>query len=398
MIYRIFAFLFGYNLIKLPKSAAIATALIKKEIPLGQMRIEGDTILIDVISLSCRSVLKKLSAMGIEPISVSLHGLPHLLSAYKKRAGILIGIPLFIGILWISSLFVWEVHVVGNEQVDDETILSGLSDLGFSVGSYIPGVDVKTLCNEYLINSDEIAWISVNIIGTRAEVQVRDVLPAGQSEEPTPSNLVAVRDGLIERIELSSGQSVVGTGESVRAGQVLVTGYYQGKNEAVYRLEPSIAKVYARTTRSFSVQVPLTGESERETGQECICQSFLFFGNTVGISDRGSPYEKYTEEFRTDLLTLFGRVLPIGTTSHIYRECARLPFKLTEAEAAAIAQEKMASLVAQELADGEILSISASESCDGITYTIEWMVYCIEDIARSTPITGYDALTDTNKP
>lgn len=398
MIYRIFAFLFGYNLIKLPKSAAIATALIKKEIPLGQMCIEGDTILIDVISFSCRSVLKKLSAIGIEPISVSLHGLPHLLAAYKKRAGILIGIPLFIGILWVSSLFVWEVHVVGNERVDDETILSGLSDLGFSVGSYIPGVDVKTLCNEYLINSDEIAWISVNIIGTRAEVQVRDVLPAGQSEKPTPSNLIAVRDGLIERIELSSGQSVVETGQSVRAGQVLVTGYYQGNNEAVYRLEPSVAKVYARTTRSFSVQVPLSGEKEQETGLECVCQSFLFFGNTIGISDRGAPYEKYNEETRTDLLTLFGRVLPIGITSHIYRESARLPFKLTETEAAAIAREKIAALVAEELSDGEILSISSSESCDGITYTIEWMVYCIEDIARSTPITGYDALTRTDKP
>ncbi|MGM9679946.1 MAG: sporulation protein YqfD [Eubacteriales bacterium] len=398
MVYRIFAFLFGYNLIGLPKSAAVATALIKKEIPMGQMRIEGDAILIDVISLSCRSVLKKLSAMGIEPISVSFHGLPQLLSVYKKRVGILIGVPLFIAILWISTLFVWEVHVVGNERVDDDTILSGLSDLGFSVGSYIPGVDVKTLCNQYLINTDEIAWISVNIIGTRAEVQVRDVLPAGQSEERSPSNLVAVRDGLIERIELSSGQSLVGTGECVRAGQVLVTGYYQGKNEQVYRLEASVAKVYARTTRSFTVRIPLSGQTEQETGQECICKSFLFFGKDIGISDRGSPYEKYTEESVTDLLTLFGRVLPIGISSHVYRESAVLPYKLTESEAAALAQEKIAALVAKELADGEVLSISKSESCDGATYTVEWMVYCIEDIARSTPITGYDALTESQKP
>lgn len=398
MIYRIFAFLFGYNLIRLQKSPAIATALIKKEIPLGQMRIEGDAILIDVISLSRPSVLKKLAAMGIQPLSVSFHGLPHLLAAYRKRVGVLIGLPLFIGILWVSSLFVWEVHVVGNERVDDETILSELSDLGFTVGSFIPGVDVKTLCNEYLIRSDEIAWISVNIIGTRAEVQVRDVLPAGQSEEPSPSNLVALRDGLIERIELSSGQAVVGTGESVRAGQVLVTGYYQGKNESVYRLEPSIAKVYARTTRTFSVQIPLSGEGERETGQEFVCGSFFFFGKNFGISDKGSPYEKYTEETRTDLLTIFGRVLPMGITSHIYRESAKLPFRRTEAEAAALAEEKMAQLVANELAEGEILSVSTTRSCDGITYTVQWMVYCIEDIATSTPITGYDALISPPKP
>lgn len=386
MFYRIFAYLFGYTLIVLQKSPAAATAILKKEIPIRRMRIKEDLLILDVLTISRRSVLHRLRSMGFTPLDISGHGLPHLIAGYRKRWGVLIGIPLFLSIIWISSLFVWEVHVVGNEQVDDKTILAELSELGLHVGSYHPSIDVKKLCNQYLTKSDHIAWISVNLIGTRAEVQVRDFLPKEEPAKREPCNLVASRDGLIERIELYSGQAQIKAGASVHAGQVLVSGYYQGTNEEVYRLEPSVARIYARTTRYFTVQIPMSGEREALTGNESIVKSILFFSGEFGFSSGQSPYEKYEESVQSDSITLLGMPLPVGIRSRVYREIAKESYTLTEEEAAKYAREQISEEVAKELADAEILSVSSSQSCDGVYYTISWMVYCIEDIASPTPI------------
>lgn len=386
MFYRIFAYLFGYTLIFLPKSPAAATVILKKELPIRRMRIDGERLILDVLTLSRRSVLKRLAVLGISPLETHSYGLPHILAGYRRRYGLLIGILLFSAILWVSSLFIWEIHVVGNEQVDDDTVLSGLSDLGLHVGSYRPAINVKDLCNRYLTESDSIAWLSVNIIGTRVEVQVREFMPGQTQKKPEPCNLVALRDGLIERIELYSGQAVVASGESVHAGQVLVSGYYQGKNEQVYRLEPSIAKIYARTTRYFTVQVPLSSSREALTGKESIQKSILFFGTELGFSDKASPFERSEESVRSDNLTLFGLPLPVGIRSRVYREIADQDYTLTEAQAAKLAKERMAEKMQAELPDAEILSVSSEESCDGVYYTVSWMIYCIEDIASPTPI------------
>lgn len=386
MFYRIFAYLFGYTLIVLQKSPAVATAILKKELPIRKMRIEGDRMILDVLTLSRRSVLRRLAEMGVSPLEICSCGLPHRLAGYRRRYGVMIGLLLFTAILWTSSLFIWEVHVVGNERVDDDTILSELSDLGLHVGSYHPKINVKELCNRYLTDSDEVAWISVNIIGTRAEVQVREFMPDRTPAKPEPCNLVALRDGLIERIELYSGQAVVGVGASVHAGQVLVSGYYQGKNEQVYRLEPSVAKIYARTTRYFTVQLPLSGSREDYTGMESVQKSILFFSEELGPSDRRSPFEKSEESVRSDSLTLFGLPLPVGIRSRIYREIQKQDYTLTEEQAERIAKEQMAKKVQAELSGAEILSVSSSSSCDGVYYTVSWMVYCIEDIAAPTPI------------
>ena len=53
--------------------------------------------------------------------------------------------------------------------------------------------------------SDTVSWISVNLIGTVAEVEIREKLPAAVPEETAPANLVARCDGVVTACEFVGG-------------------------------------------------------------------------------------------------------------------------------------------------------------------------------------------------
>ena len=66
----------------------------------------------------------------------------------------------------------------------------------------------------------------------------------------------------------------------------------------------------------------------------------------------------------------------------------KIKVQRTEAEAEAIANDRMALLVAKELRDAEVLALTRSveHTKEGVKLT--WQVYCVMDIAKEMPMTG----------
>jgi similar to stage IV sporulation protein len=394
IIFSLFAFLFGSCRIVLPKNSILFSAFIKKQMGIGIFHTEDDRLVLETLLISKRKIFRELNRIGIQPISVQVKGLPTKLFPYLHRPGIFIGILAFLSILYFSSLFVWEIQIIGNNTVSDEAILERLSDLDFSLGSYIPSLDAKKLAVDYMTDSDQISWIGINIIGTCVEVHIREVETEVSLSDNSPSNLVAARDGLVEWVELYSGQNLVEAGSSVRAGQVLVSGFYEGRTEGVYRMEASLGRVMARTTRDFTLTVPIQKKKKSFTGNIFTVKSFLFFGHEFSIlkSKEQLPYENYDESTTIQSITLAGHTIPIGIKTISYQETTILDYTQTEEEARSEANRKMADLISQELPGAEILSISKSESNDGATYRLEWLIYCLENIAIRVPLLSEDTI------
>ena len=113
---------------------------------------------------------------NIDAYFSSEKGALSLMKKIKTRVGLFLGIfILFISII-ISSNFVWTINIFGNEHLTDEQVVSELEKAGFSIGSFIPGINYKTLHNEILLNSSDISWISVNISGNVANVFIKETL------------------------------------------------------------------------------------------------------------------------------------------------------------------------------------------------------------------------------
>ena len=45
-----------------------------------------------------------------------------------------------------------------------------LAQLGCGIGTYIPSVDFYGICQRFLLENERVSWISVNMVGTTAEV------------------------------------------------------------------------------------------------------------------------------------------------------------------------------------------------------------------------------------
>lgn len=156
----------------------------------------------------------------------------------EKKAGVAFGVKwltrrkvLFFGLLLIAaavfaaSFFVFEVRVSGLEFGAAQALKEELSALGIYSGAFKGSIDPKHSETQLLIAHEEFAWINIRIHGAIAEVQVVLCEPVPQIVDDTrPCNIVAVKDAHIKRITARTGRALVKAGDTVRAGDVLISG------------------------------------------------------------------------------------------------------------------------------------------------------------------------------
>ena len=320
-------------------------------------------------------------AREIKITEVARGGIPMHLWQWRHRWGILAGAMLGITLLILSRLFVWEVEVYGNEALTRTQVVEALEECGFGVGSYIPGVDVPALENRVLIQSENIGWISVNLKGTVAKVQVVERRQAPPAESAAPANLVAAVDGQIELIELYRGNPVVGIGQGVRRGELLVSGIYDSPNG--FRYTRAAGKVLARTERHLRIEIPLSYEEKVYEKGGCDEIYLNFFDFSLKIFKSTGNWDSSCDIIKMDngISLPGGRILPLGWTV-----TKRLPYTVqtfhrTHEEATVLAYRQLAWELASLTEDAELLDKRIVATLAEDRVILDCTVKCIENIA-----------------
>ncbi len=72
----------------------------------------------------------------------------------------------------------------------------------------------------------EISWVSAELTGTRLTIHLRenDGILKAETEPETPCELTAGTDGTVTRIIVRNGKARVKVGDTVKTGDVLVSG------------------------------------------------------------------------------------------------------------------------------------------------------------------------------
>ena len=193
-------------------------------------------------------------------------GLPFFLHRYRKRKFAILGILLALLFLWYTSGHIMGITVFGNEKISTETVLQHLARSGVALGKSARNLDSFHIRNQMMRDLDELAWIGINVSGSRVYVEVVERLtPEPGVDQDTPCHLVAARDGEILSIEARNGQSVVKIGSGVREGDVLVSGIMDNPVTG-YRTVHAYGQVYARTTYRTEKEYPLQYTEAMDTG------------------------------------------------------------------------------------------------------------------------------------
>ena len=333
---------------------------------------------------TARRLTEVCSARGIAVVEEPVQGLPGLLGRYRHRYGLWLGVIVFAAIVFLSGRVIWDIRVEGNERLDDSEVIAALHDQGFSIGVLHARVDIDALENRVLLYSDDISWISVNIIGTVANVEVREVEPIAEGPpEYAASNVVASRGGVVEWFEDIRGNVVVEIGEAVGEGDLLIGGLYskEGKPSHYTCAE---GKVFARTAHEFLIEIPLRYEKKTYTGRVFVEKYMIFFKKEVKFfaNSGNSPTSCDTIDTVEYFQTPGGTELPIGIRTVRYYEYT---FEQTVRSADAadwMARDALMAHVADEIPEAMLVRRRTQVEQTETAMTLHAYIECIENIAR----------------
>jgi similar to stage IV sporulation protein len=372
-------------------AAVLYDALRGEHVSVFEQRRMEDRLYFRVKLIDKHALDRALAASCVQLCLRRDRGLPELLYRYRRRPGLLAGAVIYSLLLFVSSRFIWDIRVQGNDTVPDSEIIGLLGKLGCEVGSYSPAIDYDALCNKYLAISDNIAWISVNLTGTVAVAEVIESSNGRASTDDssiTASNLVAERDGLIVSYSIGSGHAAVKPGEVVTRGALLVSGIMPRKDGSS-SLTRARGAVYAKTRREYTAAVPLVREQKIAADTVDGGKYLKFFSSLIKISlNSGNLPAFYDKIVDSRRIVLPGDIeLPVYIITEQLVSYTTMPYTMTEEEAARLAWKQVVSFVETELGDCELISSDIDEGMgdDGV-YRIKCVFECLEDIATERVI------------
>ena len=240
------------------------------------------------------------------------HGPAFFFYRHKRRWWFLLGMTVFAGMIYILSLFVWQIDIDGNSKYTDALILQALSQMNVRTGCRKSEIDLPKIEEELRIMYNEITWVSASITGTKLQIELREgdlkisgssgggqtgnvkrvenrennpKTQNGESETDLPANLVADEDAIITNLVVRRGTVAVRYGDEVKKGDVLIEGkvYIYNEDETLKKVDYLTAEgdvfgkyqeLYEKHYQRKHEVRSYTGKNYRELGVEIVGKSF----------------------------------------------------------------------------------------------------------------------------
>lgn len=320
-------------------------------------------------------------------IDVTFFNEKGLMSFIKKnnyRSGLLVGFILFLTCIMVSSYFVWDINVVGNEKLSDEDVIKELNGAGFSVGSFAPTINYRELHNRILLNSNDISWISINISGNVANVYVKERLYEKEQEKKKYSNIIAKQDGQIALISVIDGKKQVSIGDVVKKGDLLISGVLDSQSQGV-RYVNAKGNIEAYVNKSIKIKIPFTNIKKIPTNNVYRHKSYKIFNKNIFFSLKYRNYSSFCDTIeKKEQIKLFNIVkLPIYCTTTTFYEYEYKTVVYSKEQAIDVAFKELRRKMDIELQNAELISKKVSTHYDNEAFYVCCELYCLEDISSS---------------
>ena len=231
---------------------------------------------------------------------------------HKKRWWFLFGAAVCTGVIYVMSLFIWQIDIDGNSKYTDALILQALSQMNVRTGCRKSEINLQGIEEELRIMYNEITWVSASIAGTKLQIELREgdlkisgssgggqtgnvkrvenrennpKTQNGESETDLPANLVADEDAIITNLVVRRGTVAVRYGDEVKKGDVLIEGkvYIYNEDETLKKVDYLTAEgdvfgkyqeLYEKHYQRKHEVRSYTGKNYRELGVAIVGKSF----------------------------------------------------------------------------------------------------------------------------
>jgi similar to stage IV sporulation protein len=309
-------------------------------------RIDRRTLVLVLDSRSASLVRAMAERFSLKCDTRRIAGLQNLVDYLRLRPTVLaaFGVLMACLALFLSRIWIVEVRDLGGGI--PEQAQAALEKAGVRTGAAAAAIDLPLLALElsalegvsYASAAREGVALVVEIAGEDAAPELYDISRA--------RDLVAACDGIISGVNVKSGTAMVKPGDTVRRGQVLISGEERITNEETHPVG-ALGSVTARIWCEGSAEGPVTCSVKDYTGRASASTQLSLFDLSIPLT-RADSYGAWDEE--TELIPVGGLFLPLNIRRTTYREYvprtveldrAALEASLTQA-AIASAEAKMA--------------------------------------------------------
>jgi similar to stage IV sporulation protein len=223
---------------------------------------------------------------------IGRQGLSFFLLKVRSRFALLLGVVLFGSLIYYLSSFVWNIEINTEHYISPYELRRQIAGFGITPGLRKKNIDVYDIESKLTRNNDEIMWVRARIEGVKLKIDIieRQSPPIIISNQ-TPCNLVASKDGIIVRTFTSEGTAIVGNGDMIQKGELLVKGE-QGKEGSVYPVHAK-GDVIAKTFYEEIKEVPLYNMSRVKTGNSIKNLYVKFKHKKIYLKNSLIPYSNY---------------------------------------------------------------------------------------------------------
>ena len=318
MFNKIRNYLFGYVTIVIEGYfiEKFINICISKKVILSNMDRKKSTILHANIRITDFKKLKKIAKTTKCRVNIlKKKGMPFVFNKYKKRRAFAYALITIIVLIFISSLFIWNIEIIGDTKISKEEIYDRLKEDGLSLGKLKYTIDKKEIINDIRLDRDDVAWMGINIKGTNAIIEIVDKVK--KIEEINPEeycDIIADKTGVITDIVVRNGTANIKVGDVVEKGSTLVSGWIEGKYTDT-RYVHAEADIYAKTWYTEKSKIDLNQVIQERSSNTENKYTISINNFKINLYKKLTNFKNYDTIIFENKLRLFSNFyLPIGLT------------------------------------------------------------------------------------
>lgn len=319
---------------------------------------------------------------------VQRRGAAELWRRVRRRYVLLLAAALLPVVLAVGGSYIWGFEISGNDTVPEEKILQALERCGVTIGTPGRGLEQDELRNRVLSLLPDVVYLSVNVRGCTAHVQVVErTRPDHLYRDSEVQNLVAAKDGLITEVRALDGVACVQVGDTVQAGQLLISGVADSPRGARYMR--ATGTVQARTWYTLTIPVPVSTDHRGGEGETATRFALDVGRKRIKLSAGGSalPMDCGKITVYHSAALPFGVRLPVTLVTEQVVSGGRLPLPDGQTQARKAGEEQLLSWLALALGeDGQVCSTDFSQRQEGAWLYVTLRAECIEEITVAQPL------------
>lgn len=223
---------------------------------------------------------------------VSKEGLAFLLMRIRTRLSLVVGVIMFVTLLYFLSMFIWAIEIDTNRYIPPFEIRKQLKTLGIVPGIKKSKLNVYDLEKKIEDVNGEVMWVRARIEGSTLKIKIEEkVNPPKDIVQSNNNDVVAKMDGEIVRIYTTAGTAQVKGGDVVKKGQVLIKGV-EGKEGFEYSTAAE-GKVLANTFYERMMELQVSGKTITRTGEKQEEMYFEILGKKIYIKKAIKKFKDY---------------------------------------------------------------------------------------------------------